>query len=132
MAITVSLLDYSPILDETHFFHQDPKQERRFCPFFSVPRLFQDQPSQFHAKESLFLLIPLLLSDEFVILWSFLAAGSHCVHSFHSHCSHAGFSDALVVLEGLVVVELPLVPLVMLLPLQHREQALKKVLCFEK
>ena len=42
------------------------------------------------------------------------------------YCSHAGLCDALVILEGLVVVELPLVPLVVLLPLQHRQQALKR------
>ena len=56
----------------------------------------------------------------FVSLQFSFSVCSHC-----SHCSHAGLRDALVVLEGLVVVELPLVPLVVLLPLQHRQQALK-------
>ena len=41
--------------------------------------------------------------------------------------SHSRLCDALIVLKGLVVMELPLVSLVVLLPLQHSQQALKRV-----
>ena len=41
--------------------------------------------------------------------------------------SHSRLCDALIVLKGLVVMELPLVPLVVLLPLQHGQKALKRV-----
>ena len=41
--------------------------------------------------------------------------------------SHSRLCDALIVLKGLVVMELPLVSLVVLLPLQHSQQALKRL-----
>ena len=53
------------------------------------------------------------------------AAQSH-VSSLHVG-SHPRLCDALVVLKGLVVVQLPLVPLIVLFPLEHSQQALKEV-----
>ena len=104
-------------LDEAYFSHQDSGILTK------APRA----PSQFHLKDSLIL----ISSFHIQATCRPCCCSISCLFSFHVFvftlfCSHAGLCDALVILEGLVVVELPLVPLVVLLPLQHRQQALKR------